>query len=91
MTKQILDELLATENIQLQKLNEIVQKAIDEEKFISDKLLEFEDKTPSFSSRIADQVSGFGGSWRFILFFGFFMLLWMLVNIYLLVSMDFIL
>lgn len=84
MTKQILDELLATENIQLQKLNEIVQKAIDEEKFISDKLLEFEDKSPSFSSRIADKVSGFGGSWRFILFFGFFMFVWMLVNIYLL-------
>jgi uncharacterized membrane protein len=84
MTKQTLDELLATENVQLQKLNEIVHKAIEEEKFLSDKLLEFEDKNPPLSSRIADRVSGFGGSWRFILLFGFFMLVWICVNVYLL-------
>ena len=84
MEKHQLDELLDTENDQQKKLNDIVQKAIDEEKFISDKLLEFEDKHLSLSSRIADKVSSFGGSWRFIILFGLFMLLWILINIYLL-------
>jgi uncharacterized membrane protein len=68
----------------LGKLNEIVEKTIEEEKFISDKLLEFEDKHLSLSSKIADKVSSFGGSWRFILSFGLFMLTWMAANIYLL-------
>jgi uncharacterized membrane protein len=84
MTKSKMAELLATENIQLEKLNEIVQKAVQEEKFISDKLLEFEDHQLSFTSRIADRVSSFGGSWRFILSFVLFMTAWMAANIFLL-------
>jgi len=84
MTKNTFDELFDTENIQLEKLNEIVQKTIEEEKFISDKLLEFEDKNISFSSKVADKVSAFGGSWRFIISFGLFMIIWMTANIYLL-------
>ena len=40
------EQLLATENEQLQKLNEIVLKAV-EEKLLSDKLLEFEDRNTS--------------------------------------------
>jgi uncharacterized membrane protein len=84
MTKSKLRNLFDTENIQLQKLNEIVEKTIEEEKFISDKLLEFEDKNISLSSKVADKVSAFGGSWRFILSFGLFMIIWMTANIYLL-------
>ncbi len=84
MTTKKLDELLDSENVQLQKLNEIVQKAIDEEKIISDKLIEFEETNPSLSSRIADSISSFGGSWKFILSFVIFMITWMLINLYLL-------
>jgi len=84
MEKHQLDELLDTENDQQKKLNDIVQKAIEEEKFISDKLLEFEDKNLSLGTRIADRVSSFGGSWRFILLFGFFIFVWIGINIYLL-------
>jgi uncharacterized membrane protein len=84
MTSNKLEDLFDTENIQLEKLNEIVQKTIEEEKFISDKLLEFEDKKISFSSKVADKVSAFGGSWRFIISFGLFMIIWMTANIYLL-------
>lgn len=84
MDNNKLDELLATENQQLQKLNDIVQKSIEEEKFISDKLIEFEDHNLPLSSRIADKVSGFGGSWKFIISFAIFMVFWMIINIYLL-------
>jgi uncharacterized membrane protein len=84
MTKVKLDQLLNTESDQLEKLNEIVQKAIEEEKLLSEKLLEFEDKNPPFVSRLADKVATFGGSWKFIISFGLFMFVWIVINVYLL-------
>jgi uncharacterized membrane protein len=74
--------LLKQEYEQLHKLNEIVHKAVEEEKLLSEKLLAFEDKDPSFVSRVADKVASFGGSWKFILSFALFMLLWILMNVY---------
>ncbi len=84
MKKERLEQLLNTENDQLKKLNEIVQKAIEEEKLLSEKLLEFEDRNPPFVSRLADKVAGFGGSWKFIVAFAFIMILWIVINVYLL-------
>jgi len=82
MTKIKLDQLLATESEQLDKLNEIVHRAIEEEKLLSKKLLEFEDRNPSFISRVADKVAVFGGSWKFIFTFTILMVLWIIVNVY---------
>ena len=84
MSKVKHEQLLATENEQLQKLNEIVLKAIEEEKLLSDKLLEFEDRKPPFVSRLADKVACFGGSWKFIISFFLFMFVWIVINVYLL-------
>jgi uncharacterized membrane protein len=78
-----LDQLLATENEQLQKLNLIVHKAVEEEKLLSHKLLDFEESNPPFVSRLADKIAGFGGSWKFIIAFVTFMLVWIIINIYL--------
>lgn len=82
MNRTTIQELYETEAEQLSKLNEIVHKAIEEEKLISGKLLEFEDRNPSFTSRMADRVAGFGGSWKFILVFGSVMVVWILSNLY---------
>ncbi len=84
MKKIGLDNLLASESKQLEKLNEIVQQAIDEEKLLSEKLLAFEEKNPPFTSRLADRVAVFGGSWKFILSFVLFMFIWIVINVYLL-------
>jgi uncharacterized membrane protein len=84
MSKATLERLLVTEKEQLKKLNEIVHKAIEEEKLLSGKLLEFEDNNPSFVSRLADKVSGFGGSWKFIVAFAMFMFVWIVINVYML-------
>jgi uncharacterized membrane protein len=61
-----------------------VQQSIEEEKLLSEKLLEFEDKNPPFTSRLADKVAIFGGSWKFIISFGVFMFIWIIINVYLL-------
>ncbi len=84
MLKNNLEELLESEDRQLKKLNEIVLKAIEEEKILSQKLAEFEDSNPPFSSKLADKVASFGGSWRFIILFLLLMAAWVGINIYLL-------
>lgn len=82
MERERLKELLSSENNHFQKLNNIVVKAIEEEKLLSKKLIEFEEANPPFSSRVADRVASFGGSWKFIIFFGVLMLIWIIVNLY---------
>ena len=82
----ILNSLLEIEDQQLKKLNQIVLQSIEEEKLISQKLYQFEDQNPPFTSRLADRLAVFGGSWRFIIVFSAIILVWMTVNIYLLNS-----
>lgn len=84
MKETHLDELLLTEAAHLDKLHQIVIKAIEEEKLISSKLYEFEDQNPPLSSRIADHIAIFGGSWRFITSFLILMIIWFVINAYVL-------
>lgn len=84
MTKSQLEQLFSSESDQLEKLNSMVLQSVEEEKLLTDKLKELEDQNPNFQARIADKVAAFGGSWRFIISFTFFMLLWIAVNIFLL-------
>jgi uncharacterized membrane protein len=84
MLRERLDQLLLTENDQLKKLNAIVVKAIEEEKLLSQKLFELDEKNPAFSSKIADSVAAFGGSWKFILSFITVLVIWVTTNVLLL-------
>ena len=84
MDKFKLEELLKTENDQLQKLNDIVIRSIEEEKLLSKKLMDFEDQHPPFGSRMADHIAAFGGSWFFIFIFLLLMLGWIGINVKLL-------
>ena len=84
MERKNLENLLLTENEQLQKLNEIVLKAVEEEKLLSQKLYAFEDKNPPLSSKVADKVASFGGSWKFIVSFIVLMIIWTGSNLYIL-------
>lgn len=84
MTEDRIGDLLAIENEQLQKLRTIVLNAIEEEKLLSDKLYDFEEKNLSLGSRVADRVARFGGSWLFIISFLALMGLWIGANAFLL-------
>ena len=39
--------------------------------------------------KVADKVAAFGGSWKFIIFFGVFIICWILANIYILMNKGF--
>ena len=82
--KEKINQLLQSENEQLQKLNDIVIRSIEEEKLLSKKLYEFEESNPPFSSRVADRVAAFGGSWKFIFWFLAIMMAWIVANTFLL-------
>ena len=84
MERERLAQLLDTENEQLNKLNDIVLKAVEEEKLLSQKIYEFEEKSTSFPNRLSDSMASFGGSWKFIFVFTGFICLWVIVNVYLL-------
>jgi uncharacterized membrane protein len=81
-----LESLLATENLQLQKLNEIVVKSIEEEKILTEKLYDFEERNLSFKNKAADHVAGFVGSWTFIIMFSLVIIAWVSMNLLLLHS-----
>jgi uncharacterized membrane protein len=84
MVKKKLSQLLQTEDDQLKKLHEIVVSSLEEEKLLSLKRYELDEKNPPFSSRIADAVASFGGSWTFILSFIALLAIWVMINVVLL-------
>ncbi|AEI49075.1 protein of unknown function DUF1003 [Runella slithyformis DSM 19594] len=44
---------------------------------------------PTFGERLADKIAEFGGSWTFIISFGFFILVWITANVWLLLNKGF--
>ena len=61
------------------KKNETISENIDEEKVGSF----------TYGQRLADKVATFGGSWKFIIIFTVFLIVWMMVNVLFLVSKAF--
>jgi uncharacterized membrane protein len=61
-------------------LEEQVMKSIKEHELLSKNInIEFEQKL-TFRERLADRMTDFGGSWRFIISFGALLFLWIAVN-----------
>jgi uncharacterized membrane protein len=81
--------LLKTENAQLLKLHDIVEKSINEEKSIVNSLLHEPDEILSKGQKISDKVASFGGSWKFIILFGIILFLWIAFNSLAIAKFDF--
>ncbi len=85
-----LKQMLQTENNQLNKLNTIVQSAIEEETLLTTRLSDVSDnETRKFGERMADRVASFGGSWTFILVFFSVLLVWIALNSFVLLNKSF--
>lgn len=71
----------------------------DLEKDVIDKLSEHESVSAnlekdfaaklSFGEQLSDKISSFGGSWKFIIIFGFVLIIWMVINTYVLITKAF--
>jgi len=72
--------VLEIEKGELSTLEEQVVKSLKEQELLSQNInIEF-DRRLTFGERLADKIAEFGGSWRFIIFFTSFLLLWISVN-----------
>ncbi|MBC7711856.1 MAG: DUF1003 domain-containing protein [Rhizobacter sp.] len=75
-------KLLQEEEVEAKDLECIVAKSIEEDHILSSKLHEVErEDEATFGQRVSDKVADFGGSWTFILGFGFFIVVWILINV----------
>ena len=77
-----LSQLIISEDLHIKHLEELVKESIREEELLTLKLMEADtDSEITSGENLADKVAVFGGSWRFILAFGVFILLWISLNI----------
>ena len=81
--------LLKTGDEQLNKLKQIVQMSIKEEKLIVENLLNQPKEILSRGQSISDKVASFGGSWKFIIIFSIIISGWILFNTLLPQKVDF--
>lgn len=65
---------------QLIKLQEIVQKSINEEKLVVENLLNEPKEIMTRGQSISDKVARFGGSWNFIISFSAILCAWIVFN-----------
>lgn len=72
-------QILNSESERVKKLQEIVAKTIQEEKFIADKVYN-DDEKPTLGQKVSDKVARFGGSWAFIIAFFTILVIWILFN-----------
>ena len=75
---------------ELTDLHKNVMQSINDDKSFVSKLQDDEgDEGRTFGQIVADNVAEFGGSWKFIIFFFIFILLWIAVNAFLLINKGF--
>ncbi|OIP04319.1 MAG: hypothetical protein AUJ97_02985 [Bacteroidetes bacterium CG2_30_32_10] len=72
LTKQIGD---------ITELEKTVLSSLTDKSTLTDKLDGEEKEAMTVGQRIADKVASFGGSWKFIISFGVFLLIWFMLNI----------
>ena len=64
----------------------VVKKFVDKQVITRDPKFIYDDRT--FGERIADRVAKFGGSWTFILIFFGVLMLWVILNSYVLINYN---
>jgi uncharacterized membrane protein len=82
MKNKEIQDLLNNHSEHLNKLHQIVQETIKEEELILNNLLHPPKEVLSRGQKISDKVARFGGSWKFIIFFGVFLSIWIFFNMY---------
>jgi uncharacterized membrane protein len=77
------DDILANQSEQINKLHAIVNKAFQEEELIIDNLAHPPQEVLTQGQRVSDKVARFGGSWTFIIIFSVILIIWIIYNSFL--------
>lgn len=78
---QYINSLLASERGELTELDQQVAESLARSELVTENTEEDIDRDRTFGERLADNVASFGGSWRFLISFGLFIAVWMVVNV----------
>ena len=82
--------MIRSEEIHLKHLDDLVVEAIREERLLTKKLAEIEvEQSVTVGELLADKMAEIGGSWKFILGFGIFIFIWILINVTIFFSQAF--
>lgn len=84
--KEIVKMLLNNKEITIDDEEDLLDLLIDEP--ISIDALKEEEKNIKFGDRVADKITKFVGSWTFILGFSSFLIIWIMINLYMLDNLD---
>ena len=74
---------------ELTQMEKTVLTSMKDKSTLADKIDGDDNQPSTFGQRIADKVATFGGSWTFIISFSFFLMLWILINIFWLANKGF--
>ena len=74
------DNFLSKEDAQLEKLHQIVKETLAAEELIINNLKNPPADILTKGQKLSDKVARFGGSWKFIIWFGAILTLWILFN-----------
>lgn len=72
--------LLSSEQGEITALDRDVLESLKQHEFLTSNLNEEFVSNLTLGEALADRIATFGGSWRFILFFGFVLMFWILIN-----------
>lgn len=87
--RKYLEQLLLRDVGELSAVEQEVIKSISQQELLATNIEEEFTGSLTLGNRMADKIATFGGSWRFIIIFFSFLLLWMAINIFLLSSRPF--
>ncbi len=82
-------EYLLEQTGELSELDKQVLSSISDDATITDKLDGDDDQILTTGQKIADKVASFGGSWKFIISFAVFIIIWIFINVYWLSHVNF--
>ena len=87
--QKYIGDYLLREIGELSDLEKTVLRALKNRSTLTDKIEDDEPEKFTLGQRLADKVASFGGSWRFISLFMFFLLAWIIMNAFFLMNKSF--
>ncbi len=87
--EKYISEYMSGQIEELTEMQKTVLTSLTEKSILAEKIDNEKTQILTFGQRIADKVATFGGSWTFIISFGIFIFIWILLNIFWLLNKGF--
>ena len=86
---QYVEDLMEEEKGELNSIEKDVLASLEQENILARDINSSFDSKLTLGQRTADKIASFGGSWKFIIIFGIFLIFWMAINTIFLIRKPF--